>query len=147
LLEPEPDAPGESQAARDESDLAKPQVPAKPPAASAKSDTTKPRPPATDATQKPKSTIAAAPKPVPKGLSSWVVQVAALSTPEAAQRLQSDLRSKGFHAFVEKAEGASRTLWRVRVGPEVERKRAEALATDVKKRTGHDAVVQKYRDG
>jgi len=87
----------------------------------------------------------AAPKPVPKGLTSWVVQVAALSTPEAAQRLQGDLRSKGFHAFVEKADGQSRTLWRVRVGPEVDRARAEAIANDVKKRTGLDAIVRKYR--
>jgi DedD protein len=80
-------------------------------------------------------------------LTSWVVQVAALSTPDAAQKLERELRSSGFHAFVEKIEGPNRTLWRVRVGPEVERTRADALATDVKKRTGLNVYVQKYRDG
>jgi DedD protein len=84
---------------------------------------------------------------VPKGLTSWVVQVAALGTPEAAQRLERDLRGKGFHAFVEKLAGPNRTLWRVRVGPEIERTRADALATDVKRRTGLDAYVQKYGGG
>jgi len=103
--------------------------------------------PAEAVPQKSKPASPGAPKPVPKGLTSWVVQVAALSTPEAAQKLEVDLRNKGFHAFVEKVEGPTRPLWRVRVGPEVERTRADALATDVKKRTGLDAVVRKYRDG
>jgi DedD protein len=88
-----------------------------------------------------------APKPVPKGLGSWVVQVAALATPEAAQKLESDLRAKGFSAFTEKLEGTNRTLWRVRVGPEVDRSRVDSLAEDIKRRTGLGVMIQKYRDG
>jgi DedD protein len=90
----------------------------------------------------------AAPSPVPKGRGSWVVQVAALSTPEAAQQLEKKLRAKGYSAFVQKLEGTNRTLWRVRVGPEVDRDRAKAAADEIKRQTGlPDVNVQKYRDG
>jgi len=89
-----------------------------------------------------------APNPVPKGRGSWVVQVAALSTPEAAQQLEKKLRAKGYSAFVQKLEGTNRTLWRVRVGPEVDRDRAKAAADEIKRQTGlPDVNVQKYRDG
>ena len=126
----------------------KPQAPGKPSvAAPPKAESAKPKSAVEATPQKSKPAAPGAPKPVPKGLTSWVVQVAALSTPEAAQKLELDLRNKGFHAFVEKVEGPARTLWRVRVGPEVERARADVLATDVRKRTGLDAVVRKYRDG
>jgi DedD protein len=114
-------------------------------APSPEAEPAKPKPSAGDVA--PEKSKPGVPKPVPKGLTSWVVQVAALSTPDAAQKLERELRSSGFHAFVEKIEGPNRTLWRVRVGPEVERTRADALATDVKKRTGLNVYVQKYRDG
>jgi DedD protein len=142
--EPEPEPVAVSTAPA----VLKPETQGKSPAAAApKAESVKPKSAAEAVPQKAKPASPASPKPVPKGLTSWVVQVAALSTPEAAQRLEVDLRGKGFHAFVEKIEGPTRTLWRVRVGPEVERTRADALATDVKKRTGLDAVVRKYRDG
>ena len=146
VTEPEPEA--DVVAAPPTPEILKPETPGKPPvAATPKAEGAKPKSAAEVVPQKSKPASPGAPKAVPKGLTSWVVQVAALSTPEAAQKLEVDLRNKGFHAFVEKVEGPTRPLWRVRVGPEVERTRADALATDVKKRTGLDAVVRKYRDG
>lgn len=142
--EPEPESEPEPLPTSAPSPVPAPEAQAKPAPAEAAA---KPKPAGGRSEQKPKTQAPAAPKPVPKGLTSWVVQVAALSTAEAAQKLERDLRGKGFHAFVEKVQGPNRTLWRVRVGPEVERGRADALATDVKKRTGLSAFVQKYRDG
>jgi DedD protein len=121
-----------------------PKAPAKPEgskAAASKPDPVKPD------QSKPKP-AEAAPTPVPKGRGSWVVQVAALSTPEAAQQLEKKLRAKGHSAFIQKLEGTNRTLWRVRVGPEVDRDRAKAAAEEIKRQTGlPDVNVQKYRDG
>ena len=49
---------------------------------------------------------------------------------------------------MQKLEGSNRTLWRVRVGPEVDRDRAKATADEIKRHTGlPDVNVQKYRDG
>jgi len=125
-------------------------VPPDPPKAAAKPEgskaaATKPDP----VTDQPKAKqVESAPNPVPKGRGSWVVQVAALSTPEAAQQLEKKLRAKGYSAFVQKLEGTNRTLWRVRVGPEVDRDRAKAAAEEIKRQTGlPDVNVQKYRDG
>ncbi len=148
VVEAEPEPEPSPVPAQADPAVLKPQAPGKPSVtAPPKAESAKPKSAAEAAPQKSKPVAPGAPKPVPKGLTSWVVQVAALSTPEAAQKLEVDLRNKGFHAFVEKVAGPTRTLWRVRVGPEVERARADVLAIDVKKRTGLDAVVRKYRDG
>lgn len=148
--------------------VAKPDKPEPPKSEPTKPEPTKPEPPKTTAKPDPTKTAAIkpepkaepvkaktpetapkpAPKPVPKGLTSWVVQVAALSTPEAAQKLERDLRGKGYAAFVQKLEGSNRTLWRVRVGPEVDHNRAKSMADEIKRHTGlPDVNIQKYRDG
>ncbi len=100
-----------------------------------------------DAGAKPDKAKPAAPKPVAKGLGSWVVQVAALATPESAHELEQDLRTRGYPAYVEQVAGPRGTLWRVRVGPETERSKANALASDLRKRPSlRGAFVQKYSD-
>jgi DedD protein len=152
VTEPETEAESEPEAVPDPAPVEVAKTPAAattaqvapPKTESGKPEPLKVKPSPEAAPAKPK---AAGPKPVPKGLTSWVVQVAALGTPEAAERLQADLRRKGFHAFVEKREGDTRTFWRVRVGPEVERSRADALAADVKRQTGLEVIVRKYGGG
>jgi DedD protein len=93
----------------------------------------KPAPPATP----PPGTLAAAPpkekptepaaKPAPKppATGGWVVQVMALKSREGADKLASDLKTKGYPAFV--ANPAS-SLYRVRVGPFAKRAEAEQIA-------------------
>lgn len=87
---------------------------------------------------------AAGPKPVPDGVRAWVVQVASLGSPEAATSLQDELRGNGYPAFVEQATVRGKRYYRVRVGPEVERGRADALAERIATETGADPLVQRY---
>lgn len=63
---------------------------------------------------------------VPSG--GWSVQVAALSKADAAQDMAAGLKKKGYAAFVLEHRSGDRVLYRVRVGPEPQRDRAEALA-------------------
>lgn len=86
----------------------------------------------------------AGPKPVPAGTASWVVQVASLGSPEAAKGLQDRLRAKGYTAFVEQATVNGKRYYRVRVGPEVERARADSLAAELRSETGNKPLVQRY---
>jgi DedD protein len=86
----------------------------------------------------------AGPKPVPAGTASWVVQVASLGSPEAAKGLQNRLRAKGYTAFVEQATVNGKRYYRVRVGPEVERARADSLAVKLQSETGNKPLVQRY---
>ncbi len=65
------------------------------------------------------------------GVSSWVVQVASLSSSEGAARLVADLRAKGHTAFMEQTSVRGKDLFRVRVGPEIDRKRAERAAAAI----------------
>lgn len=75
----------------------------------------------------------AASRPVQKseaprvGLTAWVAQVGSFSSQENADRLIATLREKGYAAFLEQAEVNGTMVFRVKVGPEVDRKLAEQL--------------------
>ncbi|MGW8228199.1 MAG: SPOR domain-containing protein [Gammaproteobacteria bacterium] len=79
-----------------------------------------PEPAAKQATQ----TDAATPK-------AWAVQVGSFTQRENAMRLRDQLRSKKYKAFVEQISSAGKTFYRVRVGPEVSRDKAEALQKEL----------------
>jgi DedD protein len=66
--------------------------------------------------------------PAPSSGSGWAVQVAALSSREAADRMAAELRQRGYPAFVLEYRADGRVFYRVRVGPEASRERADALA-------------------
>jgi DedD protein len=82
---------------------------------------------------------------VPPGTAAWVIQVASLGSPEAAQTLQNELRGKGYPAFVEQATVNGKLYYRVRVGPEVDRARADRTASKLQGETGTKPLVQSYR--
>ena len=74
-----------------------------------------------------------APKPSPVapeprvGLSAWIIQVGSFSHRANAEKLLKRLRTKGFSADIEQASVKGKTMFRVLVGPEVDRKRAESM--------------------
>ena len=70
----------------------------------------------------------------------FAVQVAALSTPAAANDLVARLKKGGFAAYVETVTTADSTLHRVRVGPFASRDEAQQ-AVDRMKAAGHRATV------
>ena len=74
----------------------------------------KPTPPA------PKPPVAAVPK-----ITTWIVQVGNYTTREKADGVARQLRGKGLDVFIEPIGNPA--VFRVAVGPEAERRRAEAL--------------------
>ena len=66
-------------------------------------------------------------KPVPAPETGYFVQIGVFSNQASANRLATELRKKKFAVVVTKIDGA-KPLHRVRVGPEPDRKAAEALA-------------------
>jgi DedD protein len=72
--------------------------------------------------------------------SAWVVQLGSFASDANAARLAGELKSRGYKAFVSRLGSGSRTRFRVRVGPEQERARAENLAERLR-RDGRQAVV------
>jgi len=110
-------------------------VPAATPAKSAKA--AKPAPPEPRVQPAPPTPPV---KAAAAGSEKFVVQVAALSTPAAADELTARLVIGGFRAYVEAVSTAEGTLHRVRVGPFTRRDEAQRAAERLKA-AGHKAAV------
>jgi DedD protein len=151
LPSPEPPASALSQGRDGDSGMAP--LPVSEPSATAASrprpepeSSARTSPDARPATPAPRtSTAAVGPKPVPAGAAAWVIQVASLGSAAAAETLQNDLRGKGYPAFVEQARVNGKLYYRVRVGPETDRGRADSVAGRLQRETGDKPLVQSYR--
>ena len=97
--------------------------------------------------------MSAAPEPAPpkpdkpdmaRSPQAWVVQVGSFSNEQNAAKLVDELLAARFPAFREKARVGGKTVHRVRVGPEVDRKQAEAMASGIGKRFKLKCEVVRY---
>lgn len=109
-------------------------IPASTPASSPASTAAPPSPvaapttsPATPPAAAPVAAVTPASKSVAAPETGYFVQIGVFSNPASANRLATELRKKKFAVVVTKIDGA-KPLHRVRVGPEPDRKAAEALA-------------------
>lgn len=101
--------------------------------------------PPAKADQPPPQTPPAAQQPTPASpLSGWVVQVASLSKKDNAMALRERLRQLGYTAFVEEAKTDKGLLFRVRVGPELERASAEQLRDKLETQIKLKGMVTQY---
>ena len=62
------------------------------------------------------------------------MQVGAFGSTAAAGKVVNELGSAGFRAYVSPVQRGGKTLYRVRVGPEADRSRADATAAALKGR-------------
>ena len=72
--------------------------------------------------------------------SAWAVQLGAFSSRSKAEGLVTQLRARGYSAFVLEYRAGGQLLHRVRVGPEQDRARAVAIADRLRK-DGFQPVV------
>ena len=82
-------------------------------------------------------------KPVVKG-TVWAVQVGSFNNRSNALGLKDKLRKKKIHAFVERIMKNNKAVYRVRVGPEITRKKADALKLKLKKEFKLSGLVVKH---
>ena len=74
-------------------------------------------------------------------LVRWVVQVGSFGSAKSADTLVAKLRLSGLTAFSEKVTSAGGTAYKVRIGPEIDRDKATALARKVKAEHNLDGFV------
>lgn len=88
----------------------------------------------------------ATPDPRPQtGLSAWAIKVGSFSSQESAAKLVSKLRKAGFQTQApEQIERGGKTLYRVRVGPMVDKAKARQLLPKVNKVSGTKGQVSRY---
>lgn len=79
---------------------------------------------------------------VPPGRAGgFAVQLAALKTEAEATRLRDRARQAGYPAYVDQVQSGGATLWRVRIGPEVDRAAAERLRAGVRDKLKLDGIL------
>ena len=131
-LIPEPEAPAAGTATPAAQPLqVEPTTPARRDAAAPVAEAS---PPATPQAKAPAS------EPIAVATPAWAVQLGAFSTRDKADGLVSDLRRRGYAAFVLEYRASGKVLHRVRVGPEQDRERAVAIAERLRK-DGYQPVV------
>lgn len=80
------------------------------------------------------------------GLSAWVVQVGSFSSEENAKALVKKLRAGGFQTpDPERIELRGKVLYRVQVGPMVNKSKADKLLPQIDKLSGTKGKVLRYR--
>lgn len=94
---------------------------------------------------------AAAPKPTaasptPRApTEGWAVQLGSFSSSVNALNLQEKARKAGFRAYVEQIKGEQGTSYRVRIGPESSRERADALRARVQDKLKMNGMVVPHK--
>lgn len=78
------------------------------------------------------------------GLTAWVVQLGSFSSSSNAEALRDKLREKGFTAFVEPFFRDGNKTYRVRVGPELEKRAAEELLGRLEQTGDYKGIVVRY---
>ncbi len=81
-----------------------------------------------------------------EAFTRWFLQVGVFSQENNAIALQNELRSQGFAASVLQAAGEAGVMYRVRVGPEVDRKMAEKIKLKLKQLNNLDSFIAKEED-
>ena len=78
------------------------------------------------------------------GLTAWVVQLGSFSSEKNANNLNDDLHKAGFSSFVEPIKQGGSVVYRVRVGPELQRSDAQKLKDRLRKKMKLDGMILAY---
>lgn len=80
-----------------------------------------------------------------KGLPvAWILQVASVSSASKADELRDGLLAMREKAYVKKLERGQKDLYRVYIGPNVERAQLEGIQTGIDKRFGVKSIIVRY---
>jgi DedD protein len=78
------------------------------------------------------------------GVTAWVVQVGSFNSVANAEALEARLKADGYKAFVEPLRDGAGTSYRVRIGPELSRSKADELREKLGKQIETRAIVMRY---
>jgi len=79
-----------------------------------------------------------------KPIQSWALQVGTFANKTNANKFRDKLRKAGHSAYVEKTKSDGKTSYRVRIGPELEKKRLEKLKARLMKEKKIDGFVVRH---
>ena len=97
--------------------------------------------------RRPPGAVAAAPPATDNqrlGVTAWAIQLGSFSSEENAKLLEQRLKNQGFKAFVEKLYMRPGTVFRVRVGPELDEAKAKQLQARLEKEISLKGILVRY---
>ncbi len=97
--------------------------------------------------RQPPGALAAAPPATDKqrvGVTAWAIQLGSFSSEDNAKLLEKRLKNQGFRAFVEKLYMHPGTVFRVRVGPELNEANAKQLQARLEKEISLKGILVRY---
>jgi DedD protein len=77
-------------------------------------------------------------------VESWVLQVAAVKDRERALKLVAALKAKGYEAFTREVIRSKEALWRVQIGPKLERAKLVSIKARIDQSFGVNAAILRY---
>ncbi len=77
-------------------------------------------------------------------LSAWVIQIGSFSRKKNALAFRNKLRAAGFTTFIEPLSAQNGTMYRVRVGPELDKKRTTDKLAKLKKQFKLRGIIVPY---
>ena len=78
------------------------------------------------------------------GMTAWVVQLGSFAGEDNAKKLNEKLRKAGYASYVERVSQNGGAVYRVRIGPELQRSQAESIQKKIKDAMSLDSIVLKY---
>ncbi|MGQ0657460.1 MAG: SPOR domain-containing protein [Chromatiales bacterium] len=78
------------------------------------------------------------------GITAWAVQLGSFASEQNAKELEQRLRKEGYTAFVEKVDGDEGQKFRVRVGPELIRAKAQETRDKLDKDLNLKGILVRY---
>jgi DedD protein len=101
----------------------------------------------TDALESTERVVPSATEPLidAEGLAQfWVLQVATVSSQDRAETLVSGLRERQYKAFSRQFQKEGKTLYRIQIGPNVERQRLENIKPEVDRALAVESQILRY---
>lgn len=77
--------------------------------------------------------------------AAWVIQVASLSSADAARRLRDRLQDQGYKAYVRSVTINGNEVSRVYIGPKLERSAADAIKAEIDQQLQVNALVLRFQ--
>tara|TARA_B100001059_G_scaffold119543_1_gene119801 strand:+ start:18494 stop:18898 length:405 start_codon:yes stop_codon:yes gene_type:complete len=74
----------------------------------------------------------------------WVLQVATLSSEARADALVTTLRERAYKAFATQFQSENQVLYRVQIGPNVDRQRLKKIKPDIDQALSVDSQILRY---
>ncbi len=83
-------------------------------------------------------------KPEESSIHAWALQLGSFAQEKNAEAMRDDLRAKGYAGYVDVLKKPGRIIYRVRIGPELDKQQVEKLKAEILKKEKLEGMVVQH---